>query len=253
MLGEEIKGLERLTIQAAEGKASSVPIRKAGYMLDLGIPVKEFGGASSVYVPGEEALRRFGQFRGSKGEILRTDLAKKYEQLARAATRVKNLGNETTAVKSMGLAARELTKAVMEEAGQSGYGRGGGARVFGALRGKRSASQFLVVSSVDEMLSKATQGVIELSERAANDMFAELQRNAATTQEISFIKSQRKAFLQNKVIYGDIARHPFIGPYSRQPTGIRRAPGPLSTAEHFVNVPAYMEEMVDVTGKCLPW
>lgn len=249
MTGEKLKGLDKVTAWETGGREAAIPLRKAGYMLDLGVPVKEFGGASSIYVPGEEAMQRFGQFRGKGGEILRTDLVKKYDALARAATRVKNLGNEVTATTSLGIAAKELTGAVMQEAGQAGYGRGGGARVFGALRGKRAGSQFLAVSSVDQVMSTARQGVVELSERAAEDMYAELQKKAATVEEASYIRSQRKAYLQGKVVPGDIARHPFIGPYSRQPTGIIRAPGPASAKEYFVNVPAYMNEMVDVAGK----
>ena len=249
MTGEQLKGLENVKAWSTGGRTSNIPLRKAGYILDLGVPIEEFGGASSVYVPGEEAMHRFGQFRGKGGELLRTDLVKKYDQLARAATRVQNLGSETTALKSLGLAANELTKAVMQEAGQAEYGRGGGARVFGALRGKRLASQFLAVSSIDEMVSKTTEGVIELSERAANDMFVELQRKTATIAEADFVKSQRKAFLRGETIPGQVSRHPFIGPYSIQATLLRKAPGATTAAEHFVNVPAYMEEMIDIVGE----
>ncbi len=248
MLGQEMKGLDRLTAWAAEGKARDVPVRKAGYMLDLGVPVEQFGGASSVYVPGEEAMRRFGQFRGDAGEILRTDLANKYNHLARAATRVKNLGNEAVAVNSLGLAAKELTEAVMGEAGQSMYGRGGGSRVYGALRGKRLASQFLAVSAVDELTSKAVEGVVELSERSANEMFRELQNAATTATDREFVRGQRNAFLRGETIAGQVSRHPFIGPYSIQPTLLQRATGATTKMEQFVNVPAYMDETIGVLG-----
>jgi hypothetical protein len=249
MLGEELKGLERVTAWAAEGRARDIPIRKAGYMLELGVPVEAFGGATGVYVPGADAMRRFAQFRGEGGEILRTELANKYNQLARAATRVRNLGNEATAVNSLGVAAKELTEAVMGEAGQAMYGRGGGRRVYGALRGKRLASQFLAVSAVDEMMSEVTEGVIELSERSARDMFGELERASVTATERDFVRAQRNAFLRGEEIAGQVARHPFIGPYSIQPTLLRIAPGAESAAEYFTKVPAYMDEFVDVVGE----
>jgi hypothetical protein len=128
------------------------------------------------------------------------------------------------------------------------YGRGGGSRVYGALRGKRLASQFLAVAGIDEMVTEATEGVVELSERSANDMFRELEKASATATEREFVRAQRNAFLRGETIAGQISRHPFIGPYSIQPTLLRRAPGATTATEYFVNVPAHMEEMVDVVG-----
>jgi hypothetical protein len=248
MLGQEIKGLERITAWAAEGKARDIPIRKAGYMLELGVPVEAFGGATAVYVPGEEALHRFAQFRGEGGELLRTELVKKYDRLARAATRVRNLGAETTAVEAMGDAAKELTKAVMQETGQAMYGRGGGRRVYGMTRGKRSASQFLLASTIDEAVSEATKGVMEVSRLAGEEMYAELERAAVTKADLEYVRAQRKTFLARKLVPGQTARHPFIGPYSIQPTYLRMAQEPLSATERFVRIPAQIDDVVDILG-----
>jgi len=248
MLGEEIEGIDKLAAWGAENRAINLPMRKTGYMLDLGVPMGEFGGASSIYVPGEEAMHRFGQFRGEAGEILQTDLAKKYDQLARAANKVRALHNDSTAIESLDLASRELKKAVMGEASRSMYGRGGGSGVFGMLRGKRLGSRFLYASEIDEMVSKAEQGVVELSGLAGQQMYNELEKAAGGAEELQYIKAQRAAFLRGEAVPAWLARHPFIGPYSNQMTMARIAPGERSLKEAYVNLPARTMEQVEVLG-----
>jgi hypothetical protein len=74
-----------------------------------------------------------------------------------------------------------------------------------------------------------------------------LERAADTATQREFIKAQRQTFLRGETIAGQVARHPFIGPYSIQPTLIRKAP--TGKAEYFVNVPARIEEFADVIGE----
>ena len=234
LTGAEFKDLP--VVQAVYKRG--LEVRPEPYMLDLGVPIEAFGGKSTIYVPSEGTLKRLRKFRTDTGQIAGADLQRAYDRLIKMAGQTKILKDTTTANQMLNEAAASLSETVMNELGAGMFGRGRGSDITGALRGKMTGAAFVPLSSVDLMEREARDFTVELSEYTAKQMFKEMERAAITDADRAFITGQRKAFMAGETVYGMVMRHPFIGPYSIQPTAIRKAIGPTTKTEHLVRLPA---------------
>ena len=243
--GHKVEGLDVVNAWQQPG----FELAKKPYMLDLGVGVKSLQGANQIYVPAAETMRRFGVFRTPEGELMQTELMRAYGNIHRTAVAARNVSNSTEAISNLNTAGEALNRAIMTEAGMAMFGRGGGVGVAGALRGRVQGSQFLPLSATDLMAQEAVENTVELSEKAGGEMYNELLKSASTQEAKEFLIDQRRAFMKGSSVPGTISRHPFTGPYSIQPSFIRKSALDTSRTENFATVPA--RRMEEVTAGLL--
>jgi hypothetical protein len=188
-----------------------------GRMVDIGRKVKEFGGASKLYIPGlTEAPQLYASALTEKGMTIESPLMRSIREFHEASI--------AKAPEEIEYAARGLREATHAAVSAQAIPRG---KVLG--------SRFL--TGIRQVGPEAAEGIFRISPRHAEDMFGELIDAAKTTAQREFLESEKSRLLAGKTLTGGMWRFPGTSPESfqfvRYAVDTNLAEGMVSAPSHF--------------------
>jgi hypothetical protein len=172
-------------------------IQQEGRFVNVGRKLREFGNASSIYVPGLNEANELLSPVSAGGKSIESPLARSLANFQRAL-QGGSVGEELES------AAASLRNTVGQISAQQSSGAG---KILG--------SAYLGGIRKDTAMGRLHTDAVRMSPATANQMFGNLIERASGDQR-TFLEEQLAGMHSNTPVYGAVWRHPTTGPESLQ-------------------------------------
>ena len=224
---ELTRSLESLSsLKDIKGAHAARDVLKNPELLRTGGNV-QLGDLGSVFVPGNNIVKSLAEYQTATGSIITSDLANSYNKTI-----------EMSEMYSSGAISKDAmmkqVEALQVDVAKSRIGTITGKG--GLLRNRVPGSVFLTsvakTPKVEDWLERKgidlLPGEVGITKKYAKKMFTSMENlGIYSTNEL---KAMSDRFMAGEGIAGLLGRHPYIGPYSNQPTTMKLIPGEEAVA-----------------------